>query len=335
MSQLRIIATSDVHIGAYGSAVDSQGRNHGFMSNRRCRDFLVDYARQIEPDVIIFVGDLYKTAVGKPTQTEQWEAAAWFHDLTGIAPVIAKVGNHDVGEYTGEGFGVHALEVFSAMNIRMQVIPEPDKWSVVTVDGVKIGLFHGMLSNVRLESGMVSDSVRPGLPSIHEAPPADFYLLGDIHHRQFLTKNAAYCGALDRLNFGEEDEVPTFWDITVTKDDGGKVVDIQWNAIPTPARKFVTITDEGDVDIVEVKDAVVRFVGELQKYTQGELIQLLKARGALEVTSVADTSEFEEAPTLFTSFIPTEAFTVWLEAQQDVSKDLKSRAQQLLLEILP
>jgi DNA repair exonuclease SbcCD nuclease subunit len=217
----------------------------------------------------------------------------------------------------------------------MQVIPEPDKWSVVTVDGVKIGLFHGMLSNVRLESGMVSDSVRPGLPSIHEAPPADFYLLGDIHHRQFLTKNAAYCGALDRLNFGEEDEVPTFWDITVTKDDGGKVVDIQWNAIPTPARKFVTITDEGDVDIVEVKDAVVRFVGELQKYTQGELIQLLKARGALEVTSVADTSEFEEAPTLFTSFIPTEAFTVWLEAQQDVSKDLKSRAQQLLLEILP
>jgi DNA repair exonuclease SbcCD nuclease subunit len=219
------------------------------------------------------------------------------------------------------------------MNIRMQVIPEPDKWSVVTVDGVKIGLFHGMLSNVRLESGMVSDSVRPGLPSIYEAPPADLYLLGDIHHRQFLTKNAAYCGALDRLNFGEEDEVPTFWDITVTKDDGGKVVDIQWNAIPTPARKFVTITDEADVDVVEVKDAVVRFVGELQKYTQGELIQLLKSRGALEVTSVADTSEFEEAPTLFTSFVPKEAYTIWLDAQPDVSKEMKQFSQTLLEEL--
>jgi DNA repair exonuclease SbcCD nuclease subunit len=220
------------------------------------------------------------------------------------------------------------------MGMRMQVLPNPVDWSVISIDGVRIGLYHGMLSNVRLESGMISDSIRPGLPSIHDAPPADFYLLGDIHHRQFLTKNAAYCGAPDRLNFGEEDEVPTIWHIIVTKDDhSGKVVDIQWNAIPTPARKFVTITDEADVDVVEVQDAVVRFVGELNKYTQGELIQLLKGRGALEVTSVADTSEFEEAPTLFTSFVPKEAYTIWLDAQPDVSKEMKQFSQTLLEEL--
>lgn len=333
MSQLRVIAFSDVHIGSYGSAIDKDGRNYGFVSNERVREFIVDYCRQVEPDAIVFVGDLYKTAVGKPTQTEQWAAIEFFHALTAIAPVIAKVGNHDEGEYSGEGFGVHALEVFGAMNIRMTVLPKPTEWSVVTLNGVKIGLFHGMLSNVRLESGMVSDSVRAGLPSIHDAPPADFWLLGDIHKRQFLKPNAAYCGAPDRLNFGEEDELPTIWDITATKDAMGKVVDVQWNAIPTPARKFVTITDEADLDDVEVTDSVVRFVGELQKYTQGELIQHLKQRGALEVTSVADTSEFEEAPTIYTSFVPEEAFTIWLEAQTDVSKDLKAYSQELLKEL--
>jgi DNA repair exonuclease SbcCD nuclease subunit len=279
----------------------------------------------------LFVGDLYKTAIGKPTQTEQWAAAEFFHALAGIAPVIAKVGNHDEGEFSGEGFGVHALEIFGAMNIRMTVLPKPTEWSVITLAGVKVGLYHGMLSNTRLESGMVSDSVRSGLPSIHDAPPADLWLLGDIHKRQFLKTNAAYCGAPDRLNFGEEDELPTIWDITVTKDTNG--TNVEWNAIPTPARKFVTISDEADVDDVEVKDSTVRFVGELKKYTQGELIQHLKKRGALEVTSVADTSEFDEAPTIYTSFVPSEAFTIWLEAQPDVTKDLKAYSQELLKEL--
>lgn len=332
MSQIRVLATSDVHIGNYGTAVDSLGRNEGFMSNRRCREYFVDYARQVQPDVIIFVGDLYKTAVGKPTQTEQSEAAIWFHELSLIAPVIAKVGNHDVGEFTGEGFGVHALDVFTKMNIRMTVLPEPDKWSIVTIDDVKVGLYHGMLSNVKLESGLVSDSVRPGLPSIYDAPPADLHILGDIHHRQFLKENAAYCGSIDRLNFGEEDETPSFWDISISKDSGQ--LEITWNAVFTPARKFITMVDESDVDVVDVRGATVRFVGELDKYTQGELIQLLKSKGALEVTSVADTSELEQAPTLFTSFVPEEAYAIWLEAQSDISKDMKEYSQELLKELM-
>lgn len=331
MSTLRLVAFSDVHIGSYGSAVDKDGRNYGFVSNERVRDFIVDYCRQVQPDAILFVGDLYKTAVGKPTQTEQWAAAEFFHELSAISPVIAKVGNHDEGEYAGEGFGVHALEIFKAMNIRMTVLPNPTEWSVVTLSGVRVGMYHGMLSNVRLESGMVSDTVRSGLPSIHDAPPADLWLLGDIHKRQFLKTNAAYCGAPDRLNFGEEDELPTIWDILVTKDASG--TNVEWNAIPTPARKFVTITDEADVNDVDVSGAVVRFVGELQAFTQGELIQLLKQRGAIEVTSVADTSEFEEAPTIYTSFVPAEAFTIWLEAQPDVTKDLKAYSQELLKEL--
>lgn len=296
---------------------------------------MVEYARQVEPDVIIFAGDLYKTAIGKPTQTEQMEAASWFHTMTMISPVIAKVGNHDVGEFTGEGFGVHALEVFSKMNIRMQVLPFPDQWSVVDVSGVKIGLYHGMLSNVRLESGMLSDTVRSGLPSIYDAPPADLWILGDIHHRQFLAPNAAYCGSIDRLNFGEEDETPSFWDITIDTDDKtGKVTNIEWVAVPTPARRYVTISDEGDVDDIDVKDAIVRFVGDLDKYTQGELIQLLKKKGALEVASVADTSEYEEAPTLFTSFKPDEAYAIWLDAQTDVGVEMKKFSQELLTELM-
>lgn len=329
MSQLRIVATSDIHLGSYHTAVDANGKNMGLKSIEGVLDFITEYCRSVEPDVFIFAGDLYKTSVGKPSQGEQLTAAEFFHGISGICPIIALCGNHDQEAYSG----VDALQIFKKMNLRMNVIGRPDEWSVVTFGGVRIGLYHGMLSNSRLESGMISDSVRSGLPSIHDAPSADLHICGDIHKRQRLADNAYYCGAPDRLNWGEEDELPTIWDITVTKDDHGKVVDIQWNAIPTPARRFVTINDEADVDIVDVKGAMVRFDGELAKFTQGELVQLLKSRGAIEVSSVSDSSEFEEAPTIYTSFVPSEAFTIWLEAQPDVTKDLKAYSQELLKEL--
>jgi DNA repair exonuclease SbcCD nuclease subunit len=335
MTSLRVIAFSDVHIGSYGSAVDEDGLNLGLKSNDRVRQFIVDHAKRVQPDLIIFVGDLYKSAIGRPTQTEQWRAAQFFTQLCEIAPVVAKVGNHDEGEGT-RGDGIHALQIFDAMNLRMTVLPNPEKWSVINVEGVRIALFHGMLSGVRLESGMLSDSVKPeGLASIWEAPKADLYLLGDIHHRQFLAENAAYCGACDRLNFGEEDEVPTFWDLTIdTQRDSDGKVKVKWDAIQTPARKFVTLTDESEIETVDVTGAVVRFEGELRNFTHGELVSKLKARGAVEVPNVADTSEFDETPSLYTSFDPIASYAIWLDAQSGITKDDKSFSQQLLVEML-
>lgn len=332
MSQLRVLATSDVHIGSYGSAVDASGLNLGMKSGDRVRQFIVDYATEVQPDLFLFVGDLYKTAIGKPTQTEQWRATEWFHSLCAICPVVAKAGNHDVGEeYRADG--VHALQIFSAMNLRLTVLPHPDQWSVINVDGIRIGLYHGMLSGVKLQSGLMSDSVSTALPAIWDAPKADLYLLGDIHHRQFLSKNAAYCGAPDRLNFGEENEVPTFWDLTITKEPGKEAV-VDWQAIETPARKFITLTEESQVETVDVRDATVRFEGELKRYTHGELVALLKSRGAVEVPNVADTSEFDEAPSIYTSFDPQASYAIWLDVQTGVSKEDKAVSQNLLAELL-
>lgn len=334
MTTLRVLATSDVHIGSYGSAVDEHGVNLGLISGDRVRQYMIDYARKVQPDLILFVGDLYRSAIGRPTQTEQWRAQQFFRDLSEIAPVVAKTGNHDVGEGS-RGDGVHALKIFDAMNMRIKVLPNPDQWSVINVEGVRIGLYHGMLSNVRLESGMLSNQVvEHGLAQFGDAPPADLYLLGDIHHRQFLAPNAAYCGALDRLNFGEENETPSFWDLTIERDDVTKDVTIKWDAIPTPARKFVTLGDESEVYTVDVAGAIVRFEGELHKYTQGELVSILKSRGAIEVPHVTDTSEFEELPSLYTSFDPGEAYTIWLEAQDHVGKEVKALSQTLLQQML-
>lgn len=334
MTQLRVLAFSDVHIGSYGSAVDEHGVNLGFKSNERCRQFVTDYAKQEQPDLIIFVGDLYRSAIGRPTQTEQWAATRWFHDLTEVAPVIAKTGNHDVGEGS-RGDGIHALQIFDAMNMRIRVLPNPDKWSVINVEGVRIGLFHGMLSNVRLESGMLSNQVvEHGLAQFGDAPPADLYLLGDIHHRQFLAPNAAYCGALDRLNFGEENETPSFWDLTINRDDVSGKTDVDWKAVPTPARVFVTLSDESEITTADVTGAIVRYEGELHKYTHGELVSILKSRGAIEVPHVIDTSEFNDIPTLYTSFDPAESYMIWLEVQEHVNKEVKALSQTLLQEML-
>lgn len=309
---LHIVAASDVHIGSYGAATDAAGVNQGFLSNRRVRQFMLDWMKVNRPDVGFFVGDLYKSAIGRPTQTEQYEAAQWFRDWSMLCPVYVKRGNHD----EGEAHGVSALEVFDLMNMRLVVLPEKSNaWSLVTVDGVKIGLYHGMLSGAMLESGLTSDSLREDLGGIKDAPSANLYLLGDVHHRQFLAPNAAYCGALDRLNFGEEDEVPSFWSIRVAEDGA-----ITWQAIFTPARVFKTLTDESDVLFAEetslVKGAVVRFIGELETMTHAEVIAKLRAAGALEVMSINDTSTLEESPSLFSSFAPEAAFSIWLDAQE-------------------
>ena len=327
---LHLVACSDVHIGSYGSAMSKDGMNEGFLSNRRVRQFMLDWMKVNKPDVGFFVGDLYKSAIGRPTQTEQYEAAQWFRDWSLLCPVYAKRGNHD----EGEAHGVSALEVFDLMNLRMTVLPEKSaEWSLVTVDGVRIAMYHGMLSGAMLESGMTSDSLREGLLGIRDAPSAHVYLLGDVHHRQFLAPNAAYCGALDRLNFGEEDETPSFWSIKVSED--GKIV---WEAITTPARVFRTLTDESDVlfaaDTALVKGAVVRFIGELETMTHSEMIARLKEAGALEVASISDTSELDASPSMFASFDPPAAFSVWLDAQEGISASDKAFAAKLLPEVL-
>ena len=326
MSILHLVATSDVHIGPRDTAVNADGENLGMVSNRRCREALLEYCKATRPHAGLFVGDLYKSAIGRPTQTEQWEATQFFHDWTEICPVYAKPGNHDID---GLRFGVHALQIFDAMNMRLVLLPK-DGWTVIELERVKIGLYHGMLSNVRLESGMLSDSVTPNLPRVTDAPPADLYVLGDIHHRQFIGPNAAYCGAIDRLNFGEEDEVPGFWDIRIDTE----TKEITWKAIATPARRYVTVVDEDDVGVIDVQGAVTRFIGELHKLSEAEIKQQLLASGALEVSSVLNTSEYAEAQSLYSSFAPAEAFDIWLEAQSHISKADRDIAKGLLQELL-
>lgn len=328
MSVLHIDSCSDIHIGNYGTATDSAtGENLGFLSNRKCRQFLLDHCRNEATDYGIFVGDLYRSAIGRPTQKEQWEASQFFREWSLICPVIAKPGNHDVDGQRADG--VHALQIFDAMNLRMQVLPVAG-WSVVNIEGIQVALFHGMLSGVRLESGLISDSVREGLPGLKDAPPADLYLLGDIHHAQFLAPNAAYHGALDRLNFGEEDETPGFWCIKIDRSAG----ELNWKRIETPGTKYVTITDEGDIGQVEVKDSIVRYIGELNVYTEGELRQKLLDEGAREVQAISNTRDLDEAPSIYSSFKPDEAFTVWLDAQTSIKQSDKPFLQGLMAELV-
>jgi len=327
LSILHLDAFSDVHIGNYNSAVDAQGENQGFLSNRRCRQALLDHAKLEATDYALFVGDLYRSAIGRPTQKEQWEAGKFFAELSLICPVFAKPGNHDVDSIKIDG--VHALQIFGVMNLRLQVLPKED-WSVVDIEGLKVGMFHGMLSGVKLESGMMSDAVREGLPTMKDAPEADLYVLGDIHHAQFLAPNAAYCGSIDRLNFGEEQETPGFWCIKIERSTG----ELTWKRIETPGTVYRTLTDESDVDVVDVKDAVVRYIGELDVYTEGELRAKLLDRGAREVTAISNTAEYDEAPSLYSSFKPEEAFAIWLDAQSNIKQSEKPFLQGLMSELM-
>ena len=43
-----------------------------------------------------------------------------------------------------------------------------------------------------------------GLLSVDDFKEFDYTLLGDVHERQFLKDNIAYCGSLIQQNFGED-----------------------------------------------------------------------------------------------------------------------------------
>ena len=95
---------------------------------------------------------------------------------------------------------------------------------------IKIALYHGMLKEISFSNG--------GL-SVNDFSDYDYVLLGDVHERQYLKENIAYCGSLIQQNFGETLQNHGFikWNI---KENDSYNIDIPNNY------GFVTINDIND-----------------------------------------------------------------------------------------
>ena len=101
----------------------------------------------------------------------------------------------------------------------------------------------------------------------------DYIALGHIHKHQILNKNpyVVYSGSIERVDFGEENDVKGFCSIEINPNNniGQRLINFEF--IPTKARKFITINiniadnDENPNDTIvstinksNIKDSIVR-----------------------------------------------------------------------------
>lgn len=121
----------------------------------------------------------------------------------------------------------------------------------------------------------------------------DGIVAGHIHRHQVLRDDppVLYAGSIEPVDFGEEGEVKGF----VVADVGRGRFD--WQFVPTPARRFVTLTDPtvGQA-MAEVRDAIVRVRCTTPIEDVAGLRRWLEELGAFEVRSISAPVEAAPVP---------------------------------------
>ena len=138
---------------------------------------------------------------------------------------------------------------------------DPAVPTVLVAHGTIQGAVYGSERNVMLGR----DLVLP--PSFVRHPAFDYVALGHIHKHQCLFDDppVVYCGSMERIDFGEEDEPKGFVFVELARGQA------RWRFIPVDARRFVTIRVRADGSdptrqVLEaiarhpIDDAVVRLI---------------------------------------------------------------------------
>lgn len=128
------------------------------------------------------------------------------------------------------------------------------------------------------------------VPAAEWWPAFDVQACGHIHQRQPCPGRRdlpGYVGALDRMDFGEADDVPGVALYTVTPGEGGERAAVQVEHIPYPgARQYVTIDLDTSPapDTLEPGETVYRIRGALEPDEHarvGTLVRSWRGRGCI------------------------------------------------------
>ena len=131
----------------------------------------------------------------------------------------------------------------------------------------------------------------PSLPlQFLRETPLNYIALGHIHRYQNLntshTPPIVYCGSMDRINFGEEQEEKGFCIGSIDKK--GKV---DYEFIPLPVRKMLTI----EIKIEDNEDPTDEFVSMIKEYDLKDAIVRINYEATEEQNNKINFKKIEEA----------------------------------------
>lgn len=222
---MRIAHLADLHFGRRMSKREHAGENTREMDIYAAAYSAVDSVIEHSPDVVVFAGDMFDSA--HPTSLALQHCYQLVSRIREAGlPILAIAGNHDTVSTWGrsspllhlrdhfgcsvameqelieiEGMPFHCIPYRTLSRNLMDTI----KWS--KKDNILVA--HCNVDAPKMPDFAQYDNVRLGKDVLRD-DKVILALLGHIHIHQQVTPNAWYCGAPDRLTWGEIDNTPAW-----------------------------------------------------------------------------------------------------------------------------
>ncbi|MDP9301283.1 MAG: metallophosphoesterase [Actinomycetota bacterium] len=335
----------------------------------RCWQAAVDIAIERQAGVVIVAGDVFHGPNPDATSLNLFWTGLDRLRRENVGVVMIP-GNHDRAPHPGQSSVLGIFEdldaqiviaaapgIYGCKDLDVACLPSASRHQLVSGGRTRAAADEDIVDHLR----RITDSFRTSSPQVLTGhwpiagtviggekdialipepmlQPADldgpwFVGFGHIHKEQgFAAGEAAgaYPGAIDRMNFGEEDRDPSVLEVDV--DGKGRATGFIRH--PLPATRFVTLDIEQPWDEADLEDAIVRMRGvpESEVQTLRNVAMALGARSVhIEVAREARTAP--RAAAITTAPGPLEALDVYLEARGVPEEDrpaIRDEAKQIV-----
>lgn len=183
-------------------------------------DYIVELADSIQPTYLILLGDVFDKR--KPTPREMKVFNEWLMKITRhvTTEVMILEGNHD------QDNGISGLTYLEDLHVnKVRVITPPHVF-------YKFYLGHEQIDGAMADNGIYLSGGSSLEQIIAHHPECEVFAFGHFHKPQILKQKplAFYAGSINKVSFGERDDVKQAWLFEDTKNVG---------SFPLPTRKML------------------------------------------------------------------------------------------------